>query len=225
MKYFTREMHEIYQVTGYLSLDSATLSDLERNFIEDGIGIEEPYIEINKLLRKYLPEHLREKIDNIRDAIYLNKFDDATKLYLAAELEKWKNDMEQENINNVQIYSKYLDSIKILLPEGLQKYTEFSFHDAELLAINTHMNDTVSFELDRNQCCPPGGLCKMLFTGVRFFHQTDIEFPNWWLSNEIELIDSSSFRFQVLFSKGECELIAEDLTLEIDTTDIQLETL
>lgn len=225
MKYFTREMHEISQVTGWLSMDSTTLSNLEKNFIESNIGIEEPYIEINRLLRKHLPEHLRGRIDNIRDAIYLNKFDDAMRSYLAAELEKWKNDREQENTNNAKIYSKYLDSIEKLLPEGVQKLVENSLHDARLLAINRSIDNTVIFELDCSECCPPQGICILSFTGVKLFTMSDNALPNWWLHQEIELIDENCFKLQVLFNHGECELIAEDLILEIDTTDIQLEAL
>jgi hypothetical protein len=209
-------MFEIDQVIGWLSMDTDTFCNLEKHFLEEGFDIEEPFVVVNKLLHRHLPQHLKEKIDNIRDAIYLNKYDTSTNLYLAAEIEKWKNDVMQENSDNGKRYYQYIDSIKMLLPEGARVLAETSLHDARLNMISNLNDAAITFKLDCSQCCPPRGMCIMTFSGVKLFNISNKALPMWWLCKEIELVNENCFRLQVLFDNGECELVAENLLWEWD---------
>ncbi|RCX16925.1 uncharacterized protein DUF4085 [Anaerobacterium chartisolvens] len=214
MKYYTREMYEKDQVMDWLLMDKTIFSDLERYYVENGIDFNVKHEETNKLLLKYLPEHLRDKIYSIKDAIYLDKYDALFRPYLVDELEKWKNDIKQECISNSQAYSKYLNSIAMLLPDGVQTLIKTSLHDAQLIEINKPTENTIAFELDGSNCCPPQGRYIMLFSDVNFFHMTQDILPKWWIYEEIELINEDCFRMGILFDNGECELIANNLILK-----------
>jgi len=136
MKYFTRELYEKDQILGLLSIGLETFMKTEKYDIENNRDFDTMYGDINILLLRYLPESLKGKVNNIRDAIYLKESDDPSKFHIRKELEKWCRDIEQESLNNSKAYRDYMNSIEMLLPENIQVFRSYDFHDALLLKIN-----------------------------------------------------------------------------------------
>lgn len=215
LRYYTREMYEKDQIVSWLSLDTTTFRDMGQWNYEDGIDTESWLHEEDKLLVKYMPEHLRERIHSIRDAVNLSD-NDPDELHLAEELKNWCNAIKQEHIENGKAYAEYLNTIRPILPKDVEALSRMGLHDALLLAISKPSNNTVIFELDCSGACPPQGKCTMAFSGVKLFTISDTTLPKWWTCEELALTEDTCFNLQVLFNNGECELVAENLALAIE---------
>lgn len=220
MKFFTKEIYEKMQVSGYLLYPDMQedIDEILDLYESDEMADRENFLIMKPLMLKYLPESLKSSVydESLNPSIIPDD-------YLLSQIIEWQKSIDNEwNVINSN-YNKHCNSIKNLLPQNMfELCSEYSFHDAEILSVQKS-NDQVELELDCSECRDNQGTCLLTFTGVKLLETPDdLSEDYWWLYDEVHLSDEGNFDFQVLLvidgdflTLNEIRIIADDVNIEV----------
>jgi hypothetical protein len=121
--------------------------------------------------------------------------------------ERWKNAEEQ--------YKRYLNTIRAMLPESVQRFTEVILHDSKIVMIEEISMGGISILL--NTTVVPwvdGHRFKIDLRGIHHSRGLQEAVGNHWLYEEFHLFKQSAFELNVLCDKTEFEIAADNLEFD-----------
>ena len=210
MKFFTKELYEKMQVSGYLIYwdNEEELEEIRETYKEDGMDYDrigmENFEQVKPLLLKYLPDSLKQ---GVYDGSLIN-----TKIpprELLSEINTYVDSINNEWKEGRKAYINQYKAIEKFLPKRVIRYDKsYSFHDATILSLNRPRSDVLELFLDCSGCMLYQGKCLLKFSGVTLFEMTEDIVGSDWLYGEFHLSDRGNFELQVLlYNRNSSELV------------------
>lgn len=163
-----------------------------------------------KLLKKYLPDYIKEDIYDYR-LLVMNLL--SKDLY--KKLLKWKSEIELNWKNACNEYNKQYRITKQHLSNSMKKFSSGSMHEQKIISIHKLSKDKLSIEYKNGMW----GKANLNFEGVKSIEtEGDIEGSSW-LHDEVYLFEKDDFEYRVLLDNGEMRIVAKDLYISFVNSD------
>lgn len=243
MKFFTKQLHEQLQVWSFLMNftdkdEGEEGSEEIREYyqrqgkdydIEQKLIYEETYRNTKTYLLKYLPESLRDTINN--DFSVYGKMPNGN---ITLEIEKYRSVLgdllfNDSKTNIFKIYHKYYQDIKDSLSIDIQNLNEkYSFHDLQILSLESKDTEQIVIKLNcKGSYLPSDGIAILTFNNVKLAELDGDYTGNWWLWDETHLSDIGNFDFQAILhsyndnkehSLNEFRIVADEVSISFAET-------
>lgn len=243
MKFFTKQLHEQLQVRSFLmnftdkdegEKDNEEIREYYQRKgkdydIEQKLIYEEAYRNTKTYLLKYLPESLRDAINN--DFSVYGKMPNGN---IMLEIEKYRSVLgdllfNDSETNIFKIYHKYYQDIKCSLSIDIQNLNEkYSFHDSQILSLESKDTDQIVIILNcKGSYLPSDGIAILIFNNVKLAELDGNYAGNWWLWDETHLSDLGNFDFQAILhsynsnkehSLNEFRIVADEVSISFAET-------
>ena len=126
----------------------------------------------------------------------------------------WTSISAKKGARNFRVYKKYFRLIRPFLPRSAIRFSEFCFHDCEIVECYWREQKMYLILDTAGAVCPlPGRYAYITFSGVRQKPKSMPRKKEWWDSNEFHLGSRSKFCLHVMFTKTDMEIPADEIRL------------
>jgi hypothetical protein len=128
----------------------------------------------------------------------------------------WEHRAEREWYRRADIYAQYLEVITPLLPASVRRICTQGLHDGVIRAASRR-NDELVLLIDTTKALSGfrGRQVELRFRGVRGRPAISNLVGQWWLYEEAHLCSHARFNIQVLFTRSELEVEADELSIKL----------